>query len=356
MTQVQLDPAEYAHDLEVNLGRANGNIYQRKPGVQLVHDGQIMVRLKKKRFVILDYSIEPTDADLQAAEMSPHISIPMGAGKTRCSTTTCTKNGVPVLLHDSEPLEPASLYVRSGLCFECQRYLNEKRRTDRKRTAGAEGKGSGPSLLYAIGPTNKKFKLNGKTIHLNSDAVIINGAVEGTKHYDEGYGFQEIGMDLQTFAQEAAVDTERLVNAVSGNTATAAAAVAAVGDADLSAEDAANAVAEATTNALLEGNNDSESPSSEDISVLYEKAFQSMNKSIFLLSQWKASWDSAVSVAQETVADSSLADAVASAAAVVAAAADGQEQGSSNMASLLLAADTGKGATNRDDVKSLEAV
>jgi hypothetical protein len=342
MTQVQLAPEDYAEDLEIHLGRANGNVFQRKSGVEGVHDGQIMVRLKKKRFIILDYSIEPTDADLQAAEMSPHISIPVGAGKTKCVSPSCTKVGVPVMLYDSEPHEPASLYLRAGLCFQCQRNLNEKRRTDRKRTPGGEVKESGPSLIYAVGPSNKKFKLNGKTIHLNSDAIIINGAVEGTKHYGEGYGFQEIGVDLHNLAREAATDTERLVNSVSSNTASAAAAAAAaVEDADLSAEASANSVAEATTNALLAGNDTEESPSSEDISAMYDKAFQTMNKSIFLLSQWKASWDAAVTAAEETVVDPSLADAVASAAAVVAAAADGQDQ-SSNMVSLLLAADKGK--------------
>lgn len=351
MTQVQLDPEEYAQDLEINLGRANGNVFLRKPGVEGVNDGQIMVRLKKKRFIIIDYSIEPTDADLQAAELSPNIAIPVGAGKTKCNTPSCTKVGIPILLHDSEPHEPTSLYLRSGLCFQCQRNLNEKRRTERKRPAG-DGKG-GPSLIYALGPSDKKFKLNGKTIHLNSEAIIINGGVEGVKPYGEGYGFHEIGTDLQSLAQEAAVDADRLVNAVSSNTASAAAAVAAVGDAELSAEAAANAVAEATTNALLEGNDNEEAPSSEDISVLYDKAFQSMNKSIFLLSQWKASWDAAVAAAQETVADASLADAVASAAAVVAAAADGQDQ-SSNMVSLLLAADKDQGTVDPKDVEEVE--
>jgi hypothetical protein len=357
MTQVQLDPEDYAEDLEIHLGRANGNVFQRKSGVEGVHDGQIMVRLKKKRFIILDYSIEPTDVDLQAAEMSPHISIPVGAGKTKCISPSCTKVGVPVMLYDSEPHEPASLYLRAGLCFQCQRNLNEKRRTDRKRTPGGEAKESGPSLIYAVGPSNKKFKLNGKTIHLNSDAIIINGAVEGTKHYGEGYGFQEIGVDLYNLAREAASDTERLVNSVSSSTASAAAAVAALEDADLSAEAHANSVAEATTNALLAGNDTEESPTSGDISAMYDKAFQSMNKSIFLLSQWKASWDAAVTAAEETIGDPSLADAVASAAAVVAAAADGQDQ-SSNMVSLLLAADKGKGnkGGEENEMESMEQV
>jgi len=86
-------------------------------------------------------------------------------------------------------------------------------------------------------------------------------------------------------------------------------------------------------------------PSNEDINTLYNKAFQTMNKAIFLLSQWKASWDAAVSSTNETVADPSLADAVASAAAVVAAASSAPASAetpvdqNSNMVSLLLEAD-----------------
>jgi hypothetical protein len=310
----------------------------------------VMVRLKKKRFIIVDYSIEPTDADVQAAEMSLHVSIPPGAGRNKCVTPECNKVGVPVLLYDSEPNEPASLYLRAGLCFQCQRNLNEKRRTERKRPSSAAAKGEGPSLIYTLGPSNKKFKMNGNTIHLHSDAIIVNGSVEGTKHYDEGYGFHEIGADLQALAHEAVSNTDRLVNAVSGNTASAAAAVAAVGDG--SAEDTVNAVAEAATNGLFDG---SDSPSSEDITALYDAAFRAMNKSIFLLTQWKESWDADVAAAHETVADPSLADAVASAAAVVAAAVDGQDQ-NSNMASLLLAADKGtnKGTNAGEEVESIE--
>jgi hypothetical protein len=40
-------------------------------------DGQIMVRLKKKQFIILDYSIEPTDLDLCRRQKSPH-TFPFG--------------------------------------------------------------------------------------------------------------------------------------------------------------------------------------------------------------------------------------------------------------------------------------
>lgn len=66
---------EFAHDLEVKLGRANGNIFVRKPGVEGLHDGQIMVRLKKKRFIIIDYSIVPTAADIAAAAVTNHVMV-----------------------------------------------------------------------------------------------------------------------------------------------------------------------------------------------------------------------------------------------------------------------------------------
>lgn len=58
-TTILLRPEEFAHDADSRLGRANGNTYVRKPGVENVHDGQIMVRLKKKRFIIIDYGYNP---------------------------------------------------------------------------------------------------------------------------------------------------------------------------------------------------------------------------------------------------------------------------------------------------------
>ena len=58
-----LRPEEFAEDAESRLGRANGNTYQRKPGISNVHDGYIMVRLKKKRFVILDDGFIPNNHD-----------------------------------------------------------------------------------------------------------------------------------------------------------------------------------------------------------------------------------------------------------------------------------------------------
>jgi hypothetical protein len=74
-TNVIIPIEEFAHDLEVKLGRANGNVYVRSPGVEGLHDGQIMVRLKKKRFIIIDYSIVPTPTDIAAAAVAPHVMV-----------------------------------------------------------------------------------------------------------------------------------------------------------------------------------------------------------------------------------------------------------------------------------------
>lgn len=363
--QVILSPDEFADDLENRLGRANGNILHRRPGVEGVHDGQVMVRLKKKRFIVIDYAIVPNEEDNQAASMTPHIFCPPGAGRSKCATPECSKVGVPVLLYDSDPNEPSSLYLRSGLCFTCQRNLNEKRRTQRKRTSDV----GGHSVLYAVGPGQKKVKLNGSVMELQSDAIILNG-FDGAKKVSDGYGFHEIGLDLSTFCRQGAHDTEQLINAVSSNTTTvppattdgtdaaadiaataAAAAVAAVGEGEngevhMTTDEATNAAVDATTSML-----ENHLPSSSDISELYDKAFHSLSKAVYSLTQWKQSWDSAIAaaVAQETVGDPSLAEAVASAAAVVAAAADGPD----NMASLLLAADQ-KGGKKEASVEAFE--
>jgi hypothetical protein len=350
--QVILPLEEFAEDLDLRLGRANGNIYHRRPGVEGVHDGQVMIRLKKKRFIVVDYSIIPSEEDLQAAAMSPHIRCSPGAGKQKCVTPECTKVGIPVLLYDSDPIEPSSLYLRSGLCFSCQRNLNEKRRTQRKRGSDAA---SGSSVLFAVGPGSKKFKMNGNTVELHSEAIILNTPpLDGAKSHREGYSFHEIGLDLQSVVRVAASDTERLITVVSGTSDALAAAVAAVGenvDGDIhmnTTDELTNAAVDASTGMLVNGTDEatSLSASSEDIPALYDKAFNSLSKSIYLLSQWKQSWDSAIAVAHDTVGDHGLADAVASAAAVAAAGDGGHDQ--SNMVSLLLAADQRKGDEKHD--------
>lgn len=348
--QVIIPIEEFAEDLDLRLGRANGNVYHRREGVEGVHDGQVMVRLKKKRFIIIDYSIVPNDADIDAAAINPHVTIPNGAGKQKCATPECSKVGVPVLLYDSEPTEPSSLYMRSGLCFSCQRNLNEKRRTQRKRSSDGEPN----SILYTVGPGQKKVKLNGSTMELNSDAIILNGPpAEGAKSVKDGYSFDEIGPDLGAAVQEASSDTMRLIHAITSNTTASTSEIEGI-----SVEEAANAAVEASTSMLNGGSPPNPPASSEDINALYDKAFGSLSKSVYLLTQWKQSWDSAIAaaVAHETVGDPSLAEAVASAAAVVAAANDEQDTNSNNMVSLLLAADQRKDGSGKKgaDVEAFE--
>ena len=254
-TSILLHPDEFAHDEEKNLGRANGNTYIRRPGVENVHDGQIMVRLKKKRFIILDYGYIPKPEDYAISNASAHISIPEGAGQQRCATKDCPRVGVPVMLYDSEPSEPMSLYVRGGLCFSCQRAVNEKRRTKRKRKEDtlpfAEVSAGGSGEGRSFGSTGSRFKINNEVVELNSDAIIINGAVAGTSSRGSGYQHPEIGSDLIQIVSELSQETMSLVSSA-----------ATVG---LSSPASAN--------------------------ILYQKAFLSASKATYLLTQWKASYD-----------------------------------------------------------------
>jgi len=135
--RVLKNPLEaFSEDFELRLGGVNGQMYQRIPGKKGIHDGQVMIRLMRKRCIVLDYSIIPNDDDVQIAAQNPHIIIPNGAGVTQCRFRTiskesessqCPKIGVPVVLYDSDPLQPASMYLKKGLCFQCLRDFNEKR-------------------------------------------------------------------------------------------------------------------------------------------------------------------------------------------------------------------------------------
>jgi ferredoxin-like protein FixX len=255
--QVTLDAADFERDAHQSLGNANGNIFVRKAGVSREHDGQVMVRLKKKRFIVLDYSLQPNEADMNATQSLAHVEIPSGAGKTVCTTKECVKVGVPVKLYDSNPDDSVSLYLRNGLCFECQRNINEKRRVDRKR------KPEGPTLLFSLtGPNQKKFKVNGSDniIELKQDAIIINGSMKGVKTAAAGNSYQEIAMELQDLLRDSTLSAERML--ATAETLTASPTTTSTGpDAELGAQ--------------------------------YERAFVSMNKAIFLMAQWKVAFDTA---------------------------------------------------------------
>ena len=53
-------PKDLSEEAEDFLAGANGNFYLSQPGVEGVHDGRIMIRLKKKRFIVVDYSCVPS--------------------------------------------------------------------------------------------------------------------------------------------------------------------------------------------------------------------------------------------------------------------------------------------------------
>jgi len=222
-------PAEFQDDVMNRLGRANGNVFWRKPGVPCVHDGQIMIRLKKKRFIVIDYGIDPdkVNVSLSSITSSRHVMIPPGAGREKCGSSDCTKVGIPVLLYDSCPEEPLSLYLRSGLCFTCQRQLNEKRRTQRKRKSdGPDATASGALLASTTsGNLRKEISAGGGIIMpnmlhgckkyrtmndpntvltLSQNAIVIEPSLLGhdveklVKHGPSKYGVREIISDVQT--------------------------------------------------------------------------------------------------------------------------------------------------------------
>ncbi|KAL3811377.1 hypothetical protein ACHAXA_011341 [Cyclostephanos tholiformis] len=269
MQSVYLRPEEFADDAASRLGRANGNTHVRKPGVENVHDGQIMVRLKKKRYIILDYGYTPNQNDHELARTIPHISIPHGAGQTLCTTPDCPRIGIPVLLYDSEPNEPMSLYLRGGLCFSCQRNLNEKRRTQRKRKP--DGQSFGEIRIGAdvpsvgSGSTNGgRVRYNDQLLELSPDAIVINGPVEGTRTQGPDYRCHQIGSDIFHIVSELSQETLALMHHSSRAQSWSA-------------------------------------PTPEIINQAYQKAFLSASRVTFLLTQWKASFDAQQRAAEAAV-------------------------------------------------------
>ena len=320
-TSVILPYEDFANDEANKLGRANGNTYQRKPGIENIHDGQIMVRLKKKRFIILDYSYIPSEEDYHIAKSIHTVTIPTGAGRQQCATKDCHRVGVPVLLYDSEPNEPASLYLRGGLCFSCQRHLNEKRRTQRKRKTD-EHRETEEHFAHEENdrknaPALNRVKANGEYIELNSDAIIINGPVEGTRTRGPGYQFGEIGSDVLHIISELNQESNALMAHSTAHSSNIQSGMA---------------------HAVV---------STASINSIYEKTFLSLSKATFLLTQWKASWDEALASniamasAAEAAANASLDSqaldqAVAAAAALASATQEGGMSGSETMDQMLM--------------------
>lgn len=290
-------PKEFEEDANLRLGRANGNVYRRKPGVEGVHDGQIMVRLKKKRFLVLDYS-------------------PEAGGRQVCSCTNCNKIAVPALLYDSDPNEPSSLYLRSGHCFTCQRTVNEKRRSQRRsdghttsplRVAGSSTStasqihGDAPPSLFISDhrPSNKKLKLNSHDLFNKypASSIIIDGPLEGTKLANNtDYGFLEIGVDVQRLLREAVEDMDQLMAIVTKEQQVDVSTMMTTDDNTTSSAIAvAAAIAAGTTEVISTMKPTTPAVAqAEEVEAAYQKAMSGAKKCVFLLGQWKTSWDSSI--------------------------------------------------------------
>jgi len=133
----------------------------------------------------------------------------------------------------------------------------------------------------------KRFRLNGQILDLDPDAIIINGQLDGTKHHGPGYEYPEIMMDLQKIAEDCIHEIGHLSSIMSAYMAPPL----------------------------------HNTPEHIEIEEVYNKSFQSFTKGLFLLSQWKSSFDTAMveRTAGGVLQGSSIADVVASAAAVAAA-------------------------------------
>jgi hypothetical protein len=277
--QAQPLPADIMDDVNHRLGRANGNVYRRKPGVEGAHDGELMIRLKKKRFIILDYTPEE--------------------GVTKpCNTQGCPKTARPKCVYDSDPDEPKSLYLRSGLCFTCQRSVNEKRRSNRKsgegaapnsqRSAAAAAMSSPPSFSShkgAPGATYQHQMSGNKRAHgqvyyqapVNPNAIIIDGPVGGARPADEHYTYSEIGVELQHLTRHLVTECDSIVaEAAKGKSQ---------GLADPSQMSAA--VAQGHRAALPGLSRETR----DTLEAKYQLALGYAKKGVYQLTQWKSSWE-----------------------------------------------------------------
>jgi len=126
----------------------------------------------------------------------------------------------------------------------------------------------------AVTNGHKKIKLaqSNQPLVLAPDAIILNGPPDNhsCKSVRTGHGFAEIGVDLQVETHQSLNAVQTLLHSVGANE-------------------------------MIQG---IPPPTPEDISRQYDNAFYSLSKSLYLLVQWKTSWDSAISaaVAQEAAA------------------------------------------------------
>jgi hypothetical protein len=287
---------------------------------------------------------------------APHLLLP---SLILFLTSKCPKVGIPVCLYDSDPTEPDPLYLRVGLCFQCQRNLNEQRRAEKKRPGVHSrkleedcdyGLADNPNPLYPV----KRHKDGKRHLDQSAYAASHEAIIEGMRPWSEGYGFREMGPNLVRWTQEVGQDVVRLVQSASpgyplpppplhhtGATNSTGAVESAMEDPSSTTEASQHHHPYVYSNTVATtSHNGTHAPKShgdggveanpEAINLLYSKVFQTLHKSLFLLSQWKLSWDAVHSIdptandsttGNNLAADSSallLHDAVASAAAVAA--------------------------------------
>lgn len=140
-----------------------------------------------------------------------------------------------------------------------------------------------------MGPKPKHFKVGNRPIQLKEDAVIISGTVPNmVAHHSSTH---DLGHNLIAATEEAYGDASRLVSSLSGRPSLGPGSLVGNG---------------------LDYHGFAMPPPPGDVNALYQKTFQSLSRSLVLLSQWKSSWDAAISAATESMADQSLVDAVVS--------------------------------------------
>lgn len=149
-----------------------------------------------------------------------------------------------------------------------------------------------------------RFRMNGGIIDLSSDAIVINGPLEGTKHFGPQYGMEELCTDMQREVERAKQSAENLMSMTKG---------------------------------------DKPAESQRDLVVEYERSFLSMSRSLFLLSQWKVAHDRGEIAKAPVVAHT---DGKRKARGI---SLEDEAKASSSISQLLLAANNARGGDDDDD-------
>eukprot|EP00533_Pseudo-nitzschia_delicatissima_P014488 CAMPEP_0197264570 /NCGR_PEP_ID=MMETSP1432-20130617/1868_1 /TAXON_ID=44447 /ORGANISM="Pseudo-nitzschia delicatissima, Strain UNC1205" /LENGTH=245 /DNA_ID=CAMNT_0042729221 /DNA_START=162 /DNA_END=899 /DNA_ORIENTATION=+ len=130
----------------------------------------------------------------------------------------------------------------------------------------------------AVTNGHKKIKLahTNQPLVLAPDAIILNGPPDNhsCKSVRQGHGFAEIGTDLSVEVHQALQSTNSMMHSVNANT---------------------------NAPEMMQG-----IPTPDEIARTYDQTFYSLSKSLYLLVQWKTSWDAAIASAiqQEAVLES----------------------------------------------------